>query len=67
MAKDRINEGRKKRNEKEKLLDIQVDGGINLMTAKKCVAAGADFLVAGTYLFNMPDMKKGVMDLKGLK
>jgi ribulose-phosphate 3-epimerase len=30
---------------------IQVDGGINQETAKKCVAAGADVLVAGSYVF----------------
>jgi ribulose-phosphate 3-epimerase len=31
---------------------IQVDGGINAETAKLCKAAGANILVAGTYIFN---------------
>lgn len=31
---------------------ILVDGGINTLTANKVVAAGADILVAGTFLFN---------------
>ncbi|MDN3504795.1 MAG: ribulose-phosphate 3-epimerase [Rhabdochlamydiaceae bacterium] len=30
---------------------IQVDGGINLETAKQCIDAGANDIVAGTYLF----------------
>ena len=29
-------------------IDIEVDGGINPMTAAECIAAGADILVAGT-------------------
>ena len=36
--------------------DISVDGGINRDTAKRCVDAGANVLVAGSYLFKMQDM-----------
>ena len=36
--------------------DISVDGGINRETAKRCVDAGANVLVAGSYLFKMKDM-----------
>ncbi|WP_321395664.1 ribulose-phosphate 3-epimerase [Emcibacter sp.] len=32
-------------------IDLQVDGGINVETAKQAVAAGADVLVAGTATF----------------
>jgi len=35
---------------------VSVDGGINGETSKKCVDAGADVLVAGSYLFGMKDM-----------
>lgn len=35
---------------------ISVDGGINRETGKKCVDAGADVLVAGSYLFKLDDM-----------
>ena len=35
---------------------ISVDGGINRDTGKQCVDAGADILVAGSYLFRMDDM-----------
>lgn len=32
-------------------IDLQVDGGVNPETAKQCIAAGADVLVAGTAVF----------------
>ena len=43
---------------------IEVDGGINADTAPKAVEAGADILVAGSYLFNSSDMKKAVDSLR---
>lgn len=43
---------------------IQVDGGINPKTAKACVAAGANVLVAGTYLFKAKDMREAIASLK---
>ena len=41
-------------------IPIQVDGGINDLTAKDCVKAGASILVAGSYLFKAENMKKSV-------
>ena len=43
---------------------IQVDGGINAETALLCRKAGADVLVAGTYLFRAENMKTAVNSLK---
>jgi ribulose-phosphate 3-epimerase len=43
---------------------IEVDGGINDQTAFGCVEAGANILVAGSYLFKLPDMAKGIQKLK---
>ncbi|MFO1082169.1 MAG: ribulose-phosphate 3-epimerase [Reyranellaceae bacterium] len=34
-----------------KAIDLEVDGGINPETARRCIAAGADVLVAGTAVF----------------
>jgi ribulose-phosphate 3-epimerase len=34
-----------------KPIDLEVDGGINAETARRCIAAGADALVAGTAVF----------------
>lgn len=45
-------------------LDIQVDGGINAQTAKECVEAGANVLVAGNYVFTAPDLKEAIASLK---
>lgn len=39
------------RKEKNYHYLIQVDGGINQDTARQCAAAGADILVAGSYIF----------------
>lgn len=35
-----------------KTIDLEVDGGVNLETAPKAIAAGANVLVAGTATFN---------------
>jgi len=34
-----------------KPIDLEVDGGVNAETAKRCIKAGADVLVAGTAVF----------------
>lgn len=44
--------------------NIEVDGGINPQTAKECIEAGANVIVAGTYLFKLPDMAAGVEELR---
>ena len=35
-----------------KKIDLEVDGGVNTDTARRCIAAGADALVAGTAVFS---------------
>ena len=37
-------------------LDLEVDGGVNYETGKKCIAAGANILVAGSFLFNQENL-----------
>ena len=44
--------------------DIQVDGGINRETARLAREAGANVLVAGTYVFKAPDIKKAIESLR---
>lgn len=44
--------------------DIEVDGGINQETAKLAIEAGANVIVAGTYLFKVPNMAEGVNSLR---
>lgn len=43
---------------------IQVDGGINAETAKLCREAGADILVAGSYVFGTKDRKMAIKSLR---
>lgn len=45
-------------------VQIEVDGGINTLTAEKCVAAGADILVAGTAVFENSNYKKNIESLR---
>lgn len=44
-------------------IDLQVDGGVNDETAKVCVEAGANVLVAGSYLFSKPDYAAAIKTL----
>ena len=39
-------------------VDIEIDGGINYETGKLCVDAGANILVAGSFLFEQRDLTK---------
>ena len=47
-------------------VDIEVDGGINAETAPLAVAAGANVLVAGNFLFSADDMGAKVKEIKSL-
>ncbi len=46
-------------------IDLEVDGGINSETAPKAVKAGANVLVAGSFLFS-PEMEERMNELKNL-
>ncbi|MCC8417176.1 MAG: ribulose-phosphate 3-epimerase [Rickettsia endosymbiont of Bryobia graminum] len=39
---------------------LSVDGGINDITAKDCIRAGADVLVSGNFIFQSEDYKKQI-------
>lgn len=45
---------------------IQVDGGINDLTAQECARAGADVFVAGTALFSKPNLGAAVQRMRKL-
>ena len=44
--------------------DIEVDGGINAQTARQAVEAGANVLVAGTYVFRHADYRAAIESLR---
>jgi ribulose-phosphate 3-epimerase len=43
---------------------IEVDGGIDVTTAPRIVAAGADILVAGNAVFGAPDPERAIRELR---
>lgn len=47
-----------------KNIEIEVDGGINEETYKQVIDAGADVLVAGSYVFNSNDYNEAIRKLR---
>jgi ribulose-phosphate 3-epimerase len=45
-------------------LDIQVDGGVDAVTAPLCIGAGANILVSASYLFGSKNRKTAIEKLK---
>ncbi|HLC96492.1 MAG TPA: ribulose-phosphate 3-epimerase [Candidatus Nanoarchaeia archaeon] len=45
-------------------LDIEIDGGLNIRTVKKAVNAGANIIVAASYVFGSKDRKKAITSLR---
>ncbi|MBX2893946.1 MAG: ribulose-phosphate 3-epimerase [Cyclobacteriaceae bacterium] len=45
---------------------IEIDGGVNQANAPKLIAAGADVLVAGNFVFTAPKPKEVIQQLKSL-
>ena len=51
--------------EMETECDIQVDGGINLQTSVEVREMGANILVAGTAIFDAPDVAAAIEEIRG--
>lgn len=58
---ERLNELRK---EKGYTYEIEIDGGVDDKTAPLCVKAGADVLVAGSYVYNSPDVGERIKKIR---
>ncbi|MCW1360977.1 ribulose-phosphate 3-epimerase [Campylobacter jejuni] len=61
---DKIKELRSLIDKKNAKVFIEVDGGINGLNASDLEAAGADILVAGSYIFSSNDYKTSISSLK---
>jgi ribulose-phosphate 3-epimerase len=48
-----------------KKIELEVDGGINEITAKKVIEAGADVLVAGSFIFSSDNYQNQIKKLRG--
>lgn len=46
-------------------IDVEVDGGINAETARQCVEAGANVLVAGSAIYNQENRKAAIQEIRG--
>jgi len=46
-------------------LEIEIDGGVNPETARQCIEAGANVLVAGSAVYNQEDYKQAISQLRG--
>lgn len=46
-------------------VEIEVDGGVNVETAKLCVEAGANVLVAGSAVYNQKDRGAAIAAIRG--
>ncbi len=60
---DKIREVRRLLDEKGLTANVQVDGGINYETAQTVIEAGANYLVAGSTVFN-GDMRENIQTMK---
>ena len=63
-AYEKIKKLRKIADEKNPDLLIEVDGGINNIVTPKLIEAGADILVAGSYIFGQTDYQKQIQSLR---
>jgi len=59
----KINQLRKYISDNKLHVDLEVDGGVNYETGKKCIAAGANILVAGSFLFNQENLTQASSQL----
>jgi ribulose-phosphate 3-epimerase len=55
---------RKKIEKTGKKIDLEVDGGINPQTSKLAIEAGADVLVAGSYIFGSANYSDAISKLR---
>ena len=63
---EKVAELKKLANTLNPSLLIEIDGGVNMETGKQLVTAGANMLVAGSFVFKSENLKQTVTDLKSL-
>lgn len=61
---DKIDKLKKMLSDRQLAIDIQVDGGINEVTAKQAINKGANILVAGSAVYGSNDIAKTIKELK---
>ena len=61
---EKVKQAREWQRANHSSLDVEVDGGINAETARVCVTAGANVLVAGTSIFRAADYTGAISALR---
>ena len=64
MLNKKVKKLRSMINEQGLKTHIEIDGGVNGNNAKKLIDAGADVLVAGSYIFKSENPIKKISELK---
>ena len=62
---DKVRQVRAWINERGLACDVEVDGGVDPVTAKVCVEAGANVLVAGSAVYKAEDIPGRIRELRG--
>src|SRR5712691_6808743 len=62
---EKVRRGRELRESLGARYDLEVDGGINVQTARLSIENGANVLVAGTSIFKAADYADAIRDLRG--
>ena len=63
---DKVKKLKKMINEKDLGTHIEIDGGVNINNAKKLIDAGANVLVAGSFIFKSENPTQTIKDLKSI-
>jgi len=61
---DKLREARKRIDESGYDIRLEVDGGVKVDNIREIKAAGADMFVAGSAIFNQPDYKKVIDEMR---
>ena len=61
---DKAKEARKLIDESGYDISLQIDGGVSAANIKEIAEAGVDMFVAGSAIFNQPDYKKVIDDMR---
>ncbi len=62
---DKVSQVRAWITERGLACDVEVDGGVDPVTSKVCVAAGANVLVAGSAVYKAADIPGRIQELRG--
>lgn len=65
-ALNKVRELRQLRDSSGSHAIIEIDGGVNLETGRQLAEAGAEMLVAGSFVFSAPDPARAIRDLRAL-